>query len=386
MLGGGRPFDEETAAETMTAILRREPAPLRRLQPGLPAPLERIVERCLRKRPEDRFHSAHDLALALEAAFLDAPTEASRPPAPPAGMRRQRLAAGSLAAGLALVVAANVWRPKGGFESKQATVLAGIEKPALVRYDASRRRFTPFLSGAIDGIDTSRDGRSIAYTTFATGELWRANVDGSQPRRLTSAPLRVALPRWSPDGTRIVFAGHAPDRPWQIHIVPADGGDIEVLAPQHVTDPGWRPDGRAIVMGTLSDTPGPIFEWNLEHHRQTIVPGSHGLFSPRPSPDGRYLAALDVKTWQIAIRDQATGSWSRHGPAGVGYPAWTRDSGWLHFRRDASFGRIDPATGREESIATLEGAVPVGGEFGSWSGLTPDGSPVVLATRDPFSD
>jgi Tol biopolymer transport system component len=285
---------------------------------------------------------------------------------------------------LALVLFANVWLPRKG--AKWTTVLAGIESPTLVRYDSWQRRFEPFLGGAsIDGVDTSRDGRWIAYTTYPTGELWRANADGSEPRRLTSAPLRAALPRWSPDGTRIAFAAHAPSRPWQVHIIPAEGGPIEVLAPENVVDPGWRPDGRAIVLGTLSNAPGPIFEWDLASGRRTIVPGSHGLFSPRPSPDGRYLAALDVKTWQIAILDQGTGQWSRCGPTGVGYPAWTRDGSWLTFRREGSFGRIDPATGREEPIAALEGAVPVGGDWGAWSGLAPDGSPAILVTRDPLS-
>ena len=401
MLGRRRPFVEETAAETMTAILRREPTPLEQIDPALPPSLVRVVDRCLRKRAEDRFHSAHDLSLALEAAFADAPRAAGVAPstgAPrprdargpgdlPAGARSRRgMVAASVAAVVGLVLAANVWLPRRGLGSKQAIVFAGTENPTLVRYDATKGRFAPFLAGSIDGIDTSRDGRWIAYTTYPAGELWRANRDGSEPRRLTSAPLRACLPRWSPDGTRIAFAGHVPDRPWQVHIVPSDGGPIEVLAPENVTDPGWRPDGRALLIGTLSNVPGPIFEWELDSGRQTIVPGSHGLFSPRPSPDGRYLAALDVKTWQVAIRDQATGAWSRYGSSGAAYPAWTRDGSWLHFRRDAAFSRIDPASGREEPIAALQGAIPVGGEFGSWSGLTPDGSPVALVTIDPTGD
>jgi hypothetical protein len=390
MLGRRRPFSEETAAETMTAILRREPAPLGPIDPGLPASLVRVVDRCLRKRPEERFHSAHDLALALEAALGDAPrTPAAapladaRPAVPP---RRRALAATSVAAVVALVFAANVWMPRRGLDSQQAVVLAGTENPMLVRYDATQGRFEPYLSGPIDGIDTSRDGRSIAYTTYPGGELWRADRNGSQPRRLTSGPLRACLPRWSPDGTRIAFAGRAPGRPWQVHIVPADGGPIEVLAPENVTDPNWTPDGRALLIGTLSNVQGPIFEWDLESGRKTIVPGSHGLFSPRPSPDGRYLAALDVSTWQVAVRDQSTGAWSRFGAPGAAYPAWTRDGSWLHFRRDATFSRVDPANGREELVATLQGAVPVGGEFGSWSGLASDGSPAILVTTDPSGD
>jgi Tol biopolymer transport system component len=234
-------------------------------------------------------------------------------------------------------------------------------------------------------VDTSRDGNWITYTTFPQGELWRATVKGGDRQRLTSAPLRAALPRWSPDGTRIAFAGHAPGRPWQIHIIPADGGAIEVLGPENVIDPGWTPDGRSIVMGTLSAEPGPIFEWDLESRRQTIVPGSHGLFSPRPSPDGRFLAALDVKTWQVALRDQRTGAWSRPGARGASYPAWTRDGSWLYVRRDGDFSRIDPTSGREEHVAGLGDTVLAGGEWGAWSGLGPDDAPLVLASKDDFN-
>lgn len=380
MLGRRRPFAEETAAETMTAILRREPRPLDQIDPTLPRALVGVVERCLRKRPEDRFHSAHDLALALEASLA-----APRPsPAPSHLPRRRRTATWGMAAMLALAFAANVWRPTVDRFVKGAVAYAGVENPMLVRYDAVKGRFAPFLAGvAAQGVDTSRDGRSIAYTTYPEGELWTASITGGERRRLTTVPLKAALPRWSPDGTRIAFAARAPGRPWQIHVIPAGGGAIEVLSPEHVTDPGWSPDGRAILMGSVSGRAGAIFEWDLESRRQTIVPGSYGLFSPRPSPDGRYLAALDERSYELAIRDQRTGAWSRPRAGVVSYPAWARDGSWLQVRRDGAISRIDPVTGTEEAIADLEGMVMVGGEWGAWSGLAPDEAPVVLVTRDP---
>jgi len=67
LLSGKHPFRADTAAETMTAILREDPPELSGAVREIPPPLERIVRRCLEKRPEDRFHSAHDLALALES-------------------------------------------------------------------------------------------------------------------------------------------------------------------------------------------------------------------------------------------------------------------------------------------------------------------------------
>jgi WD40 repeat protein len=68
-LSGKRAFAGATAADTISAILHEDPPPVRTGSGPLPGPVERVVRRCLAKQPEDRFHSAHDLALALEAAL-----------------------------------------------------------------------------------------------------------------------------------------------------------------------------------------------------------------------------------------------------------------------------------------------------------------------------
>ena len=68
MLSGGRAFRRDSAAETMNAILKEDPPELSGAGRGISPGLASIVHRCLEKRAGDRFHSAHDLALALEAA------------------------------------------------------------------------------------------------------------------------------------------------------------------------------------------------------------------------------------------------------------------------------------------------------------------------------
>ena len=71
MLSGERPFKGETAADTMTAILTREPPDLDLVKLAIPPSLDRIVRRCLEKTPELRFQSANDLAFALETLSID---------------------------------------------------------------------------------------------------------------------------------------------------------------------------------------------------------------------------------------------------------------------------------------------------------------------------
>ncbi|MBI3664908.1 MAG: serine/threonine-protein kinase [Acidobacteria bacterium] len=67
MCSGKRAFRGEEAAETMHAILKDEPPPIPVAHPTLSPALERIIRHCLEKDPENRFHSAHDIAFDLEA-------------------------------------------------------------------------------------------------------------------------------------------------------------------------------------------------------------------------------------------------------------------------------------------------------------------------------
>jgi hypothetical protein len=100
MLSGERPFRGETTAEVMTAILKQDSPEL--ATPDVPPGLERVVRRCLEKRPEERFQSARDIGFALEAASGrgDRKTRACSD-------RRGALAAGTVIGGL------GAWRLSG---------------------------------------------------------------------------------------------------------------------------------------------------------------------------------------------------------------------------------------------------------------------------------
>jgi hypothetical protein len=410
MVAGRRPFDEETDVETMTAILRAEPPPLPELAPELPPALAAMVERCLEKRPESRFHSAHDLALALEAAL--APVETARSPRPawPPGWVARAAAVAVLALGAGLYwsragpggpvsappfapaeapkvegargegEATRIWVPKVA-APKPAPV--GGAQAALFAYDAARSRFSPYLDGlAAEGVAFSRDQTQVVYTSYPEGVLWRSRVDGTDRVRLTAASLRAALPRFSPDGQRVAFAGRAGEGPWKIHVASIHGGSFSVLPPEQVTDPGWSTDGGSLFFGRAADNgPAGIVCWDLASARLRTVEGSAGLFSPRPSPDGRYLAAVRRDDEALVVQDVATGAWTRLTSHPVGYPEWTRDGAWIHFRLsgDGGFSRVDPTGRTVERVAPGAGEAQAGrGDWGPWSGLTLEGAPLLL--------
>ncbi len=78
MLSGRKAFAGETAVDTIASVLGGDPAPLGSTSSGIPLALQGIVHRCLEKRPDDRFSSAHDIALALNAVIEDLPAQKSR--------------------------------------------------------------------------------------------------------------------------------------------------------------------------------------------------------------------------------------------------------------------------------------------------------------------
>src|SRR6266581_9270303 len=67
MVAGRRAFSRETSAQTMAAILEAQPPELATTGKQVPGGLEKVITHCLEKNPQQRFHSAHDLGLALRA-------------------------------------------------------------------------------------------------------------------------------------------------------------------------------------------------------------------------------------------------------------------------------------------------------------------------------
>ena len=273
----------------------------------------------------------------------------------------------------------------------------------VVRYDDRRKQFVPFLSGiSAEYVAFSRDGHSVAYVTFPDGALWRSKADGSDRLQLTQASTPTALaanlaesyvfnPRWSPDGTEILFCSGGPGRLSKMYRVSASGGQPEELLAnlnQVKSDPNWSADGKRICFGGASAStarlPGPnIHILDLETQSVTDVPDSNGFFSPRWSPDGHYLVALGLDSSRLALFDFSTRKWDEVVKGTfLSWPCWSDDGRYVYYIqgvRNAAVMRF-PAAGRKvERVADLK-EVRTTGFYGVSLTLTPDNQPIM--TRD----
>jgi Tol biopolymer transport system component len=271
-------------------------------------------------------------------------------------------------------------------DGRRLFVIGSQPRGELIRYDLKSGQFLPYLSGmSVEGVDVSRDGAWLTYVTFPEGILWRSRADGSESLQLTFPPGRAFLPRWSPDGKRIAFSLMLPNQPTKLAIISTDGGSPVEPHPEgsNEGDIGWSPDGNSLVFGSLEqEAPVGIHVIDLSTHKVATLPGSESLFSPRWSPDGRYIAALPLNNPdRLLVFDRRAERWKELCRLFIGYPSWSRDSKYVYFdspQGEPGFYRVRVSDSKLEKIVNLKN-VRLTGTF-SWTGLAPDDS--LLAVRD----
>jgi serine/threonine protein kinase/Tol biopolymer transport system component len=367
-------FNREAETETLWEV-RADGSDLHRLLPGWRNPPN---ECCGQWTPDGRYyvfesaagHGAHDIFAIRESQRLFS-TSTSRP---------IRLTFGPL----------RFEGPVVSLDEKKLFAFGWHQRGELVHYDSGSRQIVPFLGG-ISATDVcfSRDGKWIAYVGIPGYDLWRSRVDGSERVQLTSSDGNTsALPRWSPDGKQIAYMSRVIGKPWRIFLISADGGMPTPLLPDSApeSDPTWSADGSQLAYATgftSSMEKSDIEIVNLNTRQSSSLPGSSGLFSPRWSPDGHYLAALSFeypakKIFLYDFRAQKWAQWIED--EDVGYLAWTSDSRYLQYVQHNSgdtgskVRRVKVGDSHPQDVFSLKSLRRYDGIAGFWSDTAPDSS------------
>jgi Tol biopolymer transport system component len=225
----------------------------------------------------------------------------------------------------------------------------------------------------------------IAWISTTDGTLWRGEEDGTERVQLLGAPWLVYMARWSPDDRRLLVMAKQPGARYKIYSVSSDGGDLQPLLDEdrNQADPDWGPGGTAIVFGRLTDyaaeaaAPKDIRILDLATRKVSILPQSTGMFSPRWSPDGRYIAAMTLDQHRLMVFDRTTTKWSTVAEGIIHNPVWSHDGKDLYFQAlqedELPILRVSIADRRVERICDRNVAGSADSiEF--W-GLAPDGEP-----------
>ena len=153
----------------------------------------------------------------------------------------------------------------------------------------------------MQNLDVSPDGRSIVYPKYRFGQnqsimfgIWKLDLE-TKKKTLLVSQLRANHPKFSPDGSKIVFVAHE-NSTTQLYTMNSDGTDITVLTRNEgdtqIITPMWRPDGKAIAFAQ-SDPDGlmDIHMINLETGRVSQITDSHeGDYAPIWHPDGKKIS------------------------------------------------------------------------------------------------
>ncbi|HVQ42526.1 MAG TPA: serine/threonine-protein kinase, partial [Vicinamibacterales bacterium] len=312
MLTGQRAFRRDTAAETMTAILREDPPDLPQPQSAQAPALDRIIRHCLEKNPGERFQSARDVAFALEAlsgttgsSGTSGAPGASRAEVPPTSVRSSRAGLAGAALVLAVAVAAAAWA--AGY------VHFGAATPAGTSVENITYQPVTFDEGFVFAARFARDGRTIVYSADwenqKTRDIFVTSLDNTGSRALGykgSDLLAV-----SPDGALAILmdgtvpGGNPYGRRGTIARASLTGG-----APRpeldRVTFADFGPDqSLAVIRDVRQKRASETVEWPQGtplKEPETSADFVSSFPTPRVSPSGAHIAFFVCRGTGCSVR------------------------------------------------------------------------------------
>jgi len=271
MLTGMKAFTGDSSVEVMEAILTREPVALSAPRAILPANVDRLVRRCLAKKPEDRFQSANDLAFEIEA-LAAAPNHRVMALAALGATRLRRYAVGALLAVAFVAIPAVAF-----FVGRRA---GGVQPPSFRRLTFQRgivwsARFAPDARTAVYSASCGGDGVRVFSTRLESRE--------SRPLGLPDADVQAI----SSSGEMAVLL-HPRGRRTLARLSSSGGVPRELLG--NVSHAEWSPSGASLLVVRTAEG-----RQRLEFPLGKLLVDSIGgwIGSPRFSPQGDRIAFLD---------------------------------------------------------------------------------------------
>jgi Tol biopolymer transport system component/predicted Ser/Thr protein kinase len=288
MVTGRRPFIGDSPLSVLSRVVGEDPPAPSQLAPEVPADVERVILRCLRKDPARRFQTMADLKVELQDLLADSSSGARTVPAARRATHRWRWA---IAATVALAVAAgySMW-------------------PAPPPAAAPPLRAVPLMAmaGVKRSPSFSPDGSQVAFSWTSpernNADVYLQHVGVGSPLRLTTDPADDFSPLWSPDGRSIAFLRRLPAiNHYEVHLIPPLGGPTRKLSEVHVERDliravtlEWCPDSSCVITtdatGALTDA---LFVIDIDSgdKRRLTAPeaGKHIDSDPAVSADARWL-------------------------------------------------------------------------------------------------
>jgi eukaryotic-like serine/threonine-protein kinase len=297
MLSGQRAFLGETAADTMSAILKEEPTELSEAARNVPPALERMVRHCLEKNPAQRFQSAGDLAFNLEAL-----TDSSV-----AGKSGVQSATSQLGMAEPAISDATITPPNKEIAPRSRLGLAaalalGAAMLGVGWWFGRASGRTPlvdyqpitFRTGSIGNARFTPDGSIVYSASWDGGEnqlyMGRADDHGARELGVKDAEL-LSISKSGELAVRLKTAtigGYA--RVGTLARVPLSGGSPrEVL--DNVQDADWAPDGENMAVVRFAPENS---HWRLEYPiGKVLLDDINWISHPKISPDGKWVAFAD---------------------------------------------------------------------------------------------
>ena len=239
MATGRRAFEGKSRASLIASILGTQPPPIAQLRPTTPPALDRLVQACLAKDPDDRWQTAHDVMLDLR--FVAESSSAAGVPAPVARRRAWRERSAWIVAAAAVVAAVAI-----GVTTMKRTLPAGGLAQFAIDMPPNLTLF-PFDT---KGVAISPDGTMIAFVAGdiqGKPSLYIRNLATTKITALAGTD-DASFPFWSPDSSQLgFFAGQ------KLHRIDAKGGTTVTLCDAASARGGtWNRDGVIVFAPTLS--------------------------------------------------------------------------------------------------------------------------------------